>query len=96
MTILIILFYLIGCVLSYGRMYGALRSIDYDYIKVFYPEDINAGYIYIITITSWLGFMIGILYYLANILEGDKEKYFIKFNKKDLIRMYYEYQLKRD
>lgn len=77
-TLLILGIYLVGVILCYGRFLGRLYEIDEQWITSQPPlkEDFL---FYVLLLSSWLSFftMVGIYF-------GDKDKYFFKWNKKEL------------
>ena len=81
-TIIIITIYLIGCVLTYGRMLASEYEIDEYYIRTI-PANPNYKFYIFYSIFSWIGFISGILIYFV-----DNQKYFLKFSYKDLIDYY--------
>lgn len=78
-TILVILvIYIIGCILSYGRHYARMYEIDEDYINTLPPYKDNS-FTLLFSLFSWVGFIAGIIIYF-----GDEEKYFLKYSNKPL------------
>lgn len=81
-TIIIIVLYIIGAVLSFGRVVGSSYGIEEYYIEYlpcsfkspFFPFSV------FVTSVSWIGFLAGIIIYWA-----ESEKYFFKWSFKPLI-----------
>ena len=91
MIIGIIVFYLIGCILSYGRVYASFYEIEENYIKWFpptFPNHVMAT-IWFTTLLSWFGLVAGIAIY-----KEDKEKYCFKYSSRDLVIKYKEERAK--
>lgn len=78
--ILIILVYLVGAVLAYGRCYAGFYEIDENYPML--PPSIDR-FAFIPALLSWLGFLVGLVIYVFN-----SERYFLKFSKKPLVEKF--------
>ncbi len=89
-SLAIFLFYLLGCLLSYARLYASAKGVDYKYEDSFPEPLIEDGEdlfcVIIITLLSWLGVAGGIYKYIKY-----KEYYFLKLSDKDLRDRYYHY-----
>lgn len=72
MTTIIIILYLIGCILSYGRFNASMYDIEEKFIE-FIPPTPNYLIVLIISLSSWIAFIGGILLYFEN-----NEHYFFK------------------
>lgn len=68
--ITLFLIYLIGCVLSFLRIYASFKDLNETYKMGFEIADIVS--VVIITILSWFGFITGIAIYI----EGNEDKFF--------------------
>ena len=82
---------MIGCILSFGRMFAMLCNADKRYIKEFPPETFNILEIFtgiLIIGLSWLGFIIGTLIYLSD--DKWDKPYFLKYHRLDLWEEYIE------
>lgn len=84
--ILFIIFYLIGCILSYGRVLADQIGLE-DYIQntIYsdwsYNRKLNLDQkflVWIVALTSWLGFVSGIIIYCRSRYKSS----FIKFKFK--------------
>lgn len=85
MTIIyIILIYLLGCILAYGRLYASFYEIDEEYLPTFKPEGMPTEIVLSILL-SWITFIAG-----AIIFETNNEKYMFKWSNKDLWKRYNE------
>jgi len=74
-TIVIILIYLIGCFLAYGRVYA---------FKVAYPKINNSTFSkWFVVICSWMGLFIGTLAYFAY-----HDKKYLRYRKIDVFTTY--------
>lgn len=78
MTTIIIILYIIGCILSYGRLTASTYIIDEEFIK-FIPPTPAYLTISILSLFSWLAFIAGIFVYFEN-----NEHYFFKWSYKPL------------
>jgi phosphate starvation-inducible membrane PsiE len=78
MTTIIIILYLIGCILSYGRINASMYAIDEEFIK-FIPPTPAYLTISILSLFSWLMFIAVIFVYFEN-----NEHYFFKWSYKPL------------
>ena len=82
-TLTIIIIYLIGVVLSLGRLAGSFYEIEERYTKwvpCSYKTILDTD-MAIYSLFSWLCFLAGLIVYF-----GDKEKYFFKWSYKPLIK----------
>lgn len=82
----LILAYIIGCVLSYGRVYASFYELEEKYCTTQFPEitkQTKILFVYI-SILSWVGFLIGLVFFLF--LKN--EKYLFKFSINDLVEKY--------
>lgn len=79
----IILFYLIGCILAYGRSYASFYIIDEKFIDSLPPKSTDDNFNIAISLFSWVSFITGIFIYFM-----DNEKYFLKYTNKDLWERY--------
>ena len=88
MTIIIfILLYLLGCILSAGRIVGSMYGIEMNYptrqdkelsfLEVLKMNDIG----FILTLSSWLGFIAGIMVYLKEEIY-ENHHYLLKYSFK--------------
>ncbi len=87
--ILILLFYIAGCVLTHYRLYGSFYECDEAHPNV-YPKVINCYPLWVcFVLLSWFTFLcLSISYFI----EGDK--YFFKFNNKELLKRHFYYKEK--
>ena len=79
---IIILVYLLGCILVYGKIIGSEYEIEEDYIDLIPCEYFSGGdkSILILSAYSWTLFFAATIIYFK-----DKEKYFFKWSFKPLI-----------
>jgi len=82
--ILILMVYLAGCILAYGRIYASAYEIDREFIRWMKPTGLSLDTpTVLLVILSWFTFLAGSISYIA-----DKDKYFLKYNNDDLIEKY--------
>lgn len=82
-TLIVILIYLLGCILAYGRLLGSFYKIEEEFIPFIEPDFTNhkefiktmPTLIIPVTFLSWFGFILGTIIYLS---EGNY-KYFLKY-----------------
>ena len=85
--VIFIVIYLIGCILSFGRIFAFACEADKKCIKYVAPSNLSNWYIIILIVTllSWVGFIVGVLIYII-----DDEHYFLKYHRLDLWEEYTE------
>ena len=87
MTIIFILFYLLGCILSAGRIVGSMYGIELNYpirrdkelsfLELLARNDIG----FILILSSWIGFIAGIIVYLKEEIN-ENNHFFLKYSFK--------------
>ena len=85
MEIYIIIFYLIGVVLTFGRLTGMAYYHEgifrkYGQFEWIHKTPFHDGFIIFGALTSWIGFVLAILTYNRNI----DDKFLFKWSYKDL------------
>ena len=84
--LLIVLIYLIGCVLSFGRNRATFYEISEQYLDFPAVEPYQLDkFEFLSAVLSWIGFIAGVWGYFE-----DSEKYFFKWSKKPLWKKYHE------
>jgi len=82
---LIIVIYLIGYLLCYGRAYASMYNIDRHYCKDIRPNLNSDRFPVVISLFSWIGLLAGTIIYF---LEWEKGDFFLKYNDDDLWEIY--------
>lgn len=79
--ITIALIYIVGCILSYGRVFASFYEIEEEYyIKGIKPSLKEVQLILtLVAIFSWIGFFTGVYIYFLR-----KEKYFLKYSLRNI------------
>lgn len=85
---ILIILYIIGCILAYGRVAASFYCIDRQFIESLEPEPLFsrpgvAVLVILVTLLSWAGFIMGIMQYCMS-----NDYYFLKFSNKDLWEEY--------
>lgn len=80
--------YLVGCVLCYGRITGEEYGLEEKYLRSFAPT--KAKMAMRLSLSSWFGFAVGVVIYLA---AGSE--YFFKWSKGDLWEKWFEMHLEK-
>ena len=89
--VILIIFYIIGCILSFGRLIAFVSNNDKKYIKNSPPETFDLLSILtglLIVLLSWITFICGVFIYLSD--DKWDKPYFLKYHRLDLWEEYIE------
>ena len=78
-TLFFIIFYLIGCLLCFGRIKAQFYEIEEKYIFLLPPENPQIIFVIFHSSFSWIGLLAGVVSKLMK-----KEKYWFKWSYKPL------------